>query len=260
MFSRFHLFRRKPRASRAAPVTLQPTPPRTNPNTNINRISTLSNATTLHPLQNEILPASLLSSFPAPPTHQPSPVSPQVAASQQDPQQPQPQPQPQQQHPHTLLPNTSQSSLDTLADPLGRLPDAPNRLSTFEAFINHARQAEAQRIERERSMVRAWLAAEEERRRTAGRSLSGDPWRGRFGPPASDTNHFPTGLGIGMGGYGSGYTPQVRFNGGMRMPPTRMHRVERSSVERERPRTSGGGVKAAKVWLRKVTSLERLRA
>jgi len=260
MFSRFHLFRRKPRANRAAPVTLPPTTLRTNPNTNtsINRISTLSNATTLHPLQNEIIPASLLSSFPAPPTYQPSPLTPEAAASQPDPQQPQPQPQ----HPHTLLPNTSQSSLDTLADPLGRLPEAPDRLSTFEAFISHARQAEAQRIERERYMVRAWLAAEEERRRTAGRSLSGDPWRGRFGPPASETNHFPTGLGIGMGGggYGSGYAPQVRFNGGMRMPPTRMHRVERSSVERERPRTSGGGVKAAKVWLRKVTSLERLRA
>ena len=112
-------------------------------------------------------------------------------------------------------------------------------------------------------MVRAWLAAEEERRRMASRSLSGDPWRGRFGPPSSNQNqnqnNYPTGLGIGMG-YGGGYPPQAQFNGGMQMPPTRMHRVERSSVERERPRTSGGGVKAAKVWLRKVTSLERLRA
>ena len=160
----------------------------------------------------------------------------------------------QQAYPHTFLPNISQSSLDTLADPLGRLPNAPNRLSTFEAFINNARQAEAQRIERERYMVRAWLAAEEERRRMAARSLSGDPWRGRFGPPSSQVQSQGVGLGInGMG------MPQ--------MPPMqRVQRVQRERVversrfseERERPKTSAS-VQGVKVWLRKVTSLERLR-
>jgi hypothetical protein len=215
----FRLFRRKPRQARPPPVTLPPTLHREN------RISTLSNATTLHPLQNDILPASLLSSFPQPPAGMNLNLPIQG-----------------QQYPHTFLPNISQTSLDTLADPLGRLPNAPNRLSTFEAFINSARQAEAQRQERERFMVRAWLAAEEERRRTAARSLSNDPWRGRFGPPSSSANVERVGLGIGMG-----YPPQV--------PVRRMERVEV-----QRPKTSGSGVQGVKVWLRKVTSLERLRA
>ena len=104
-------------------------------------------------------------------------------------------------------------------------------------------------------MVRAWLAAEEERRRMAARSLSGDPWRGRFGPPSSQVQSQGVGLGInGMG------MPQ--------MPPMqRVQRVQRERVversrfseERERPKTSAS-VQGVKVWLRKVTSLERLRA
>ena len=81
----------------------------------------------------------------------------------------------------------------------------------------------------------------------ASRSLSNDPWRGRFGPP-SQSQVQNLGLGIGM-----------------QMPPTRMQRVERPversrfSEERERPKTSAS-VQGVKVWLRKVTSLERLRA
>jgi hypothetical protein len=113
-------------------------------------------------------------------------------------------------------------------------------LSTFEAFVNSARAAEMQRLERERFMMRAWMAAEEERRRRAGRSLSGDPWRGRFGPPAGET--VGIGLGIGMGGFGQ--------------MEVRRERRSEGGVQRSR---SGGKVQGAKVWLRKVTSLERLR-
>lgn len=95
-----------------------------------------------------------------------------------------------------------------------------------------------QRLERERYMVRMWQAAEEERRRMAGRSLSGDPWRGRFGPSAGELECGGFGLGIGMGRFGQ---MEGRREGGVR---------------RER---SGGKMAGAKVWLRKVTSLERLR-
>jgi hypothetical protein len=115
-------------------------------------------------------------------------------------------------------------------------------LSTFEAFVNSARAAEMQRLERERFMVRAWMVAEEERRRRAGRCLSGDPWRGRFGPPAGEA--VGIGLGIGMGGFG-----QVEVRRGR-------ERAGEGGVQRSR---SGGKVQGAKVWLRKVTSLERLR-
>lgn len=98
-----------------------------------------------------------------------------------------------------------------------------------------------QRLERERYMVRMWQAAEEERRRMAGRSLSGDPWRGRFGPAAGELE----GVGIGLGiGFGFGEVRRGR------------ERAGESGVRRER---SGGKVAGAKVWLRKVTSLERLR-
>jgi hypothetical protein len=93
-------------------------------------------------------------------------------------------------------------------------------------------------VEREQRMVRAWIRAEEERRMAAlqnSRSWPHDPWRGGFGPPSSAGREV--GLGIGMAGG---------------MAPRR--------VETPRPKTSRGGVQGVKVWLRKVTSLERLRA
>jgi hypothetical protein len=85
------------------------------------------------------------------------------------------------------------------------------------------------RVEREQMMVRAWVRAEEERRVLASRSWPHDPWRGGFGPPSGSVE-------LGNGG--------------------------RRGREREvqRPKTSGGGVQVVKVWLKKVTSLERLRA
>lgn len=97
------------------------------------------------------------------------------------------------------------------------------------------------RQERERYMVRMWQAAEEERRRMAGRSLSGDPWRGRFGPAAGE------GVGIGLGGFGQ-QGRRERDRGW----------VGEGEGGGQRSR-SGGKVAGAKVWLRKVTSLERLR-
>lgn len=125
-------------------------------------------------------------------------------------------------------------------------------------------------MERERRLAIAYQRAEEERRRVQMvRSRHGDDYRGGFGsssgrgawrmedsglrggyrPGVAYENPFVQGLGI------EGWPLQM----GMQMPPTPMIRVERPSGERERPKTSGGGVKAAKVWLRKVTSLESLR-
>jgi hypothetical protein len=90
------------------------------------------------------------------------------------------------------------------------------------------------------------MAAEEERRRQAARSLSNDPWRGRFGPPAGERENN---LGLGIGMYG-----------GLQIPVRRMERVVVDRREEmQRPKTSGS-VQGVKVWLRKVTSLERLRA
>jgi hypothetical protein len=94
-------------------------------------------------------------------------------------------------------------------------------------------------------MVRAWVRAEEERRYMAmqqSRSWPHDPWRGGFGPPSSNVR-ADGGLGIGM-------------NVGGNFPP----RAQRNREEPQRPKTSGSGVQGVKVWLRRVTSLERLRA
>ncbi len=99
-------------------------------------------------------------------------------------------------------------------------------------------------MEREQRMVRAWIRAEEERRMAAlqnSRSWPHDPWRGGFGPPSSAGREV--GLGIGMAGG---------------IAPRRVESPRR--VETSRPKTSGGGVQGVKVWLRKVTSLERLMA
>jgi len=204
------------------------------------RISTLSNATTLHPVQNaadpssfppSALPPSLLSSFPAPPSAaSPLPIQSNLPPNASS-------------YPYTFLPNISQASLETLADPLGRLPNAPNRLSTYEAFIRSAREAEIRRMETEQRMVRAWARAEEERRYVAmqqSRSWPHDPWRGGFGPPSSSVGR-DAGLGIGM-------------NVGGNFPSRR----ERG--EPQRPKSGGSGVQGVKVWLKRVTSLERLRA
>lgn len=126
-------------------------------------------------------------------------------------------------------------------------------------------------MERERRVAIAYQCAEEERRRAAaGRGRHGDNYRGGFGSPSGrgawrledagrggyrpgmvEENGRPFVQGLGIEGW--------PFQTGMVMPPTPMIRVERPSGERERPRTSGGGVKAARVWLRKVTSLESLR-
>jgi hypothetical protein len=55
----------------------------------------------------------------------------------------------------------------------------------------------------------------------------------------------------------------IGFNGGYGGPQIPVRRMERVVVDRreemQRPKTSGS-VQGVKVWLRKVTSLERLRA
>ena len=79
------------------------------------------------------------------------------------------------------------------------------------------------------------------------RSWPHDPWRGGFGPPSSSVR-ADVGLGIGMGVGGNFPSRRERER----------KRVERGEVQR--PKTSGNGVQGVKVWLRRVTSLERLRA
>lgn len=110
-------------------------------------------------------------------------------------------------------------------------------------------------------MVIAWQRAEEERKkRDAIRSRHDDPWRGGFGPSGGGgwrMDYAPrndVGLGIGMA------VPMSVGNFGSVAPRTLdRERLERRRREEQRPRTSGNGVKAAKVWLRKVTSMESLR-
>jgi hypothetical protein len=102
----------------------------------------------------------------------------------------------------------------------------------------------------EQRMMRAWIRAEEERRFMAmqqSRSWPHDPWRGGFGPPSGSVR-ADVGLGIGMGVGGNFPSRRERER----------KRVGRGDVQR--PKTSGNSVQGVKVWLRRVTSLERLRA
>ncbi|KUJ08247.1 uncharacterized protein LY89DRAFT_742085 [Mollisia scopiformis] len=91
--------------------------------------------------------------------------------------------------------NTSTSNLSSTSTllelPATRpaLPHSPVRQSgdSYEAFLSHAQDMERRRHERDSMMAQAWLKAEERRR--ASRSWPSDPWRGGFGPPASDARY-----------------------------------------------------------------------
>lgn len=95
-----------------------------------------------------------------------------------------------QQHDNSSLSNLSTTS--TLHDPPPQKtrPAPPARLTSYEAFVYEAQQAERERLEREDRIARAWAKAAERRRSTA---WPADPWRGGFGPPARDAH-------AGMGG------------------------------------------------------------
>lgn len=88
-------------------------------------------------------------------------------------------------HDNSSLSNLSTTS--TLQDP----PPPKARLTSYEAFVQQAQQAERERLEREDRIARAWVKAAERRRSAA---WPADPWRGGFGPPARET------YGAGIGG------------------------------------------------------------
>ncbi|PVH71291.1 hypothetical protein DL98DRAFT_660716 [Cadophora sp. DSE1049] len=96
-------------------------------------------------------------------------------------------------HDNRSLSNLSTTS--TLQDPPPprTRPAPPTRLTSYEAFVRQAQEAERERLEREDRIARAWMKAAERRSSAA---WPADPWRGGFGPPARET------YGGGMGGMG----------------------------------------------------------
>jgi hypothetical protein len=79
--------------------------------------------------------------------------------------------------------STTSTLTDALADNPSR-PAAPTGMTSYEAFMYHAR-LDAERTEaRQKAQEHAWRVAAE--RRTESNMWPADPWRGGFGPRGRD--------------------------------------------------------------------------
>ena len=106
-----------------------------------------------------------------------------TSSAEHSPQQPSPQNEPYSTHQRNLSTSnlsTTSTLTDAPADKPSR-PAAPTRMTSYEAFLNHAR-LDAERSEaRQRAQEHAWRVAAERRRES--NMWPADPWRGGFGPP-----------------------------------------------------------------------------
>jgi hypothetical protein len=119
------------------------------------------------------------------PTHNPQSTS--TSSAEQSPRQSSAASQPQTYS--TLQSNPSTSNLSTTST----LTDAPTSktsrsgpvtyMTSYEAFVHHARIEEERKEARQKAQEHAWKAAAQRRRES--NMWPVDPWRGGFGPPVS---------------------------------------------------------------------------
>lgn len=67
-------------------------------------------------------------------------------------------------------------------------------MTSYEAFLNHARIEEERREARQKAQEHAWKVAAQRRRESNNWPV--DPWRGGFGPPVSGRGRDISGQGI----------------------------------------------------------------